>query len=77
MRRTKDSSDKLDGFVGDSVGGTLKMSHGAWPPQLYGLTSFQLNATHTHTYTYILAHTYLHRESDTHKSHRRLCVVWP
>lgn len=73
MRRTKDSSDKLDGFVGNSVGGTLKMSHGAWPPQLYGLPSFQLNATHTNT----LIHIYLHRESDTHKSHRRLCVVWP
>lgn len=51
MRRTKDSSDKLDGFVGHSVGGTLKMSHGAWLPQLYGLPSFQLNATHTHTHT--------------------------
>lgn len=55
MRRTKDSSDKLDGFVGHSVGGTLKMPHGAWLPQLYGLPSFQLNATHTYTCTHILA----------------------
>lgn len=47
MRRTKDSSDKLDGFA--SVGGTLKMSHEAWLPQLYGLPSFQLSAIHTHT----------------------------
>lgn len=49
MRRTKDSSDKLDGFA--SVGGTLKMSHEAWLPQLYGLPSFQLSAIHTHTHT--------------------------